>query len=92
VDPENNILEIDGRESARALQLASYDNRSSVGLPADQELTAAICARYLNDLRGLRRELTRQCHMQIIEPRAADAMVEQIWQSLPLPPWPLVES
>jgi hypothetical protein len=91
VDSLNNILEIDGREPARALQLASYDNRSSVGLPVDQELTAAICARYLSDLRGLRRELTRQCHMQIIEPRAADAMVEQIWQSLPLPPWPLVE-
>lgn len=92
VDQLNNILEVDGSESAKALLLASHGNCSSVELPADQEMTAAIFARYLTDLRGLRRELTRQCHLQIADARTADVMVEQIWQSLPLPPWHLVDA
>lgn len=90
LDQANNTLEVDGRDAARALVLASYGNRSSVALPAEQELATAILSRYLSDLRGLRRELIRQCHLQIAESRNADAMVEQIWQSLLLPPWPLV--
>jgi hypothetical protein len=62
-----------------------------VALPAEQQLAAAVLARYLSDLRALHRELIRQCHLQLAEPRSADAMAEQIWQSLPLPPWRLVE-
>jgi hypothetical protein len=91
VDQQGKSLEVDGSESARALLLASYDNRSTVALPAEQQLVAAVLARYLSDLRTLHRELIRQCHLQLAEPRSADAMAEQIWQSLPLPPWHLVE-
>lgn len=92
IDQTNVALEIEGQDAARALLLASYGNTSGVALPADQELTATILARYLADLRELRRELIRQCHLRINEPRSADAMVEQIWQSLQLPPWSFVDA
>lgn len=92
VDQQNTILEVDGSESAKALLLASYGSHSVVSLPADQQLATAILVRYLADLRALRRELIRQCHLQIAEPHAADALALQIWQSLPLPPWSLLES
>lgn len=91
LDQANLTLEVEGQDTARALLLASYGNPSGVALPADQELAGTILARYLMDLRGLRRELIRQCHLQMAEPRAADAMVEQIWQSLGLPPWLFVQ-
>jgi hypothetical protein len=91
VDQQGKSFEVDGNESARVLLLASYGNRCAVALPAEQQLAAAILARYLSDLRALHRELIRQCHLQIAEPRSADALAERIWQSLPLPPWRLVE-
>lgn len=91
VDQQNTTLEVEGSESAKALLLASYGSYSAVALPTDRQLIAAILGRYLSDLRALRRELIRQCHLQITEPRSADTMAEQIWQSLPLPPWRLVE-
>jgi hypothetical protein len=91
IDQQGKSLEVDGSESARALLLASYGNCCTVALPAEQQLAAAVLARYLSDLRALHRELSRQCHLQLAEPRSADAMAEQIWQSLPLPPWRLVE-
>lgn len=91
IDQQGKFLEVDGSDSARALLLASYGNCCKVALPAEPPLAAAILARYLSDLRALHHELIRQCHLQLAEPRAADAMAEQIWQSLPLPPWHLVE-
>ena len=91
VDQQGKSLEVDGSDSARALLLASYGNRCTVALPAEPPLAAAVLARYLSDLRALHRELIRQCHLQLAESRSADAMAEQIWQSLALPPWRLVE-
>jgi hypothetical protein len=91
VDQQGKFLEVDGSDSARALLLASYGNCCKVALPAEPPLATAILARYLSDLRALHHELIRQCHLQLAEPRSADAMADQIWQSLPLPPWRLVE-
>jgi len=92
LDQRNLSFEVEGQDAARALLLASYGNISGVSLPTDRQLTATILSRYLTDLRELRRELIRQCHLRITEPRSADAMVEQIWQSLQLPPWSFVET
>jgi len=92
VDQEGEPFEVDGRDFARALLLASYGNRPSVALPTDRQIAEAVLARYLEDLRGLHRELVRQCHLHLADARSADTLAEQIWQSLPLPPWQLVEN
>jgi len=92
IDQQGQVIEVEGTESAKALLLASYGRVTAVSLPAEEQLTATILARYLADLRALHRELIRQCHLQVAEARAADALAERVWQSLPVPPWPLLES
>jgi len=85
-DQQGETVEIEGAESAQALQLASYSHPSGVTLPDDPQLTATILSRYLTDLGNLRRELSRQCHLHLADRRSASALAEEIWQSLPLPP------
>jgi len=85
-DRQGATVEVEGSESAQALQLASFTHPDEVELPVDPRLTAAILSRYLADLVNLHRELSRQCHLHLADRRSANAMAEEIWQSLPLPP------
>jgi hypothetical protein len=90
-DSAGQCLEIEGSETAQALLLAASLGSSAVALPTDRELTAAILARYCNDLRSLRQNLIRQAHLQSTDPTLADQLVEQLWKSLPVPAWNLLE-
>lgn len=89
-DPQGTAVEVEGKETARALVLASCDGRTHIALPCDRQLTEEILERYLTDLRNLHRALIQQAHRRIAEPRAANAMVERVWASLPIPAWDLV--
>jgi hypothetical protein len=89
-DPQGTAVEVEGKETARALVLASCDGRTHIALPCDRQLTEEILERYLTDLRNLHRALVQQAHRRIAEPRAANAMVERVWASLPIPAWDLV--
>lgn len=84
-------LTVEGEETARALELASYSGRVPVELPRDRRLTAALLDRYLGDLRTLRQALLRQTHLHQADHRAAEALAQRIWKSRPLPPWTLLE-
>ncbi|BCR04186.1 hypothetical protein DESUT3_12550 [Desulfuromonas versatilis] len=89
---QGNELEVEGAETARALVLCSHgERRGGFSMPAERKVVAEILERYLEDLRQLRRALVRLAHKRVANPRAAAAMVERIWESQPLPPWPLVE-
>jgi hypothetical protein len=87
--PGDERMEVTGEETSRALLLASFSGRSPVHLPVDRQLCRTILDAYTADLQSLRRNLVRLCHQHITDRRAADAMVERIWCSRPLPPWPL---
>jgi len=89
-DGQGRTLAVEGRETARALLLASFSGRSVVSLPADQHLTESLLERYLQDLRDLHLALVRESHRYLHNSRTADALVEEIWSDLPLPPWKLV--
>lgn len=86
IDQQGERLEVEGQVEARALLLASFGNSTTTRLPIDPQLTTTILTRYLADLNSLHRELKRQCHLQVAEQSAADALVESIWRSLALPP------
>ncbi len=89
---DGESLTVEGSETARALLLASFSGRNAVALPADRRLTADLLDRYLADLHKLHLALVRQAHRQVVDARTADALVERIWNSLPLPPWPLISA
>lgn len=91
-DSGGTLLQIENRETARALILASYSGRVPVGLPVDHLVTAAIVDRYLSDLVELRQSLIKITHVRLADARAADALAQRIWGSLALPPWSLLES
>lgn len=91
-DRQNNVLEVEGSETARALLLASFGDSPSVSLPADRHLTATILDRYLLDLKSLRRDLLQQTHARLTDTRAADTLADGIWRSTALPPWDLIDS
>jgi hypothetical protein len=90
-DRQGALLEVEGAETAQALLLASFGERSSVALPADRQLTATILDRYRNDLKALRRALVQHAHSRLAGSRAADTLAETIWRSFPLPPGELVD-
>lgn len=90
-DSAGQHLEVEGNETLRALLLAASLGSSPVALPVDRELTASIVARYCNDLHNLRHQLIRHAHLQATDPTLADQLVEQIWKTLPVPAWNLVE-
>lgn len=90
-DSAGQRLEIEGSETVQALLLAASIGSSAVALPVERELTASILARYCNDLRSLRQNLIRQAHLHSTDPTLADQLVEQLWKSLPVPAWNLLE-
>ena len=90
-DQKQTLLEVEGRETALALLLASYSGRTPVALPADRLLTAEILGRYRRDLGRLRQSLLRQAHARVADPRRAAALAERIWNGHPLPPWNLID-
>ena len=90
-DRQGAVLKVDGRETARALLLASFAGHSAISLPADPHLTASLLERYQKDLHDLHLSLTRESHRHLHDPRAADALADKIWNGLPLPPWRLVD-
>lgn len=90
-DSAGRCLEVEGSETVQALRLIASLGNSAVALPLDRELTANILARYCNDLRSLRQNLIRQAHLQASDPTLADHLVEQLWKSLPVPAWNLLE-
>lgn len=90
-DSAGQCLEIEGSETVQALLLAASIGTSAVALPVDCELTASILARYSSDLRSLRQNLIRQAHLHSTDPTLADQLVEQLWKSLPVPAWNLLE-
>jgi hypothetical protein len=90
-DAEGVRITVNGEESARALELASYSGRVPVALPRDPTITGAILDRYLHDLHHLKQMLLRQTHLRAADARAAETLAQRIWKSLPLPPWFLLE-
>jgi hypothetical protein len=88
--PEGFRLEVEGAETARAIQLCSHTGGIRTALPADRHLTAEILERYLADLKELRQVLVRRTHGKIPDPKTAAGLVEKIWKAQPLPPWPLL--
>lgn len=91
-DSAGQTLEIEGFETLLALRLAASLGNSTVALPIDQELTASIVTRYCHDLRSLRQSLVRQAHLQTNDSNLANQLVEQLWKTLAVPAWDLVES
>lgn len=83
-------LNVEGRETARALFLASFGESRPILLPVEQALTAAILDRYLADLRRLRETLVREAHRRLADSAAADRLIEGVWKTLSLPPWSAV--
>lgn len=90
-DAEGKSITIVGDETARALEIASYDGRTSAELPEERSLTEALLERYLCDLRHLRQALLRQTHLKSPDPRGAEALAQRVWKSLSLPPWNLLD-
>lgn len=90
-DAGGAVFTVEGEETARALELASYSGRAPVDLPQERRLTAAILERYRSDLHLLRHALLRQCHLRVSKFRSAEALAERIWKSRHLPPWTVVE-
>ncbi len=84
-------ITVEGEECAKALELASYSGRTPVYLPRDLRITGEILDRYLHDLRHLQQMLLRQTHLKAADTKAADALAQRIWKSLPLPPWSVLE-
>jgi hypothetical protein len=90
-DEVGNLVQVEGEETARALILASHSTPGSIELPTDRHLTAEILARYLNDLRVLRRDFLRETHARVGEARSARRLARRLWDSLEFPPWELLE-
>ncbi len=91
-DSRGRIIRVEGKETARALQLATAAAVGSlqIRMPTDREILAAILERYLADLEALRQALLRETHRRLADPKAAAALAEEIWTDHGLPPWPLM--
>jgi hypothetical protein len=91
-DRQGLVLQIEGRETARALLLAaaSATGDRHVQLPTDSEILTAILDRYLADLDTLRHNLLRETHRRLSDPQAALALAEKIWTGHGLPDWSLL--
>jgi hypothetical protein len=87
---DNRTLQVEGRETARALVLISAVRSGPVALPADRRITAVILERYLDDLRRLRHELIREVFRHQSNAQTAEALVAKLWQEHKLPPWHMV--
>jgi len=87
---ERGTLQVEGRETARALVLISSVRSGPVALPADRHITTVILERYLDDLRRLRHKLIREIFRQQSDAQAAETLVEKLWKEQRLPPWHLV--
>jgi hypothetical protein len=89
-DAKGETFQVEGAETAQALELISSLGTGSVKLPLDRSITAAILDRYRQDLRKLRGNLVKEVFRRQADPQSAKALVEQLWQKQALPPWPLL--
>jgi hypothetical protein len=91
-DAAGQRLEVEGSETLQALLFSSSIGAVTVALPVDRDLTKRIVERYCQDLRSLRQTLIRQAHRLASDATLADQLVEQLWRTLPVPAWNLVEA
>lgn len=86
-DSSGQVIQVEGEETARALELATFSEQTLIELPTDRHLTASIVERYLADLNRLQQDLLHQTYSRRDESRLARQWARRIWNSLPLPPW-----
>lgn len=75
---------------AHAIVLASYGD-AEIWLPEEAAINQTITLRYLRDLAQIHALIWRECHSALPKSYAANRLVGQIWKTLALPPWLLVE-
>jgi len=86
-DSSGQVIHVEGEETARALELATFSEQSLIELPTDRHLTASIVERYLADLSRLQQDLLQKTYSRRDKARLARQWARRIWNSLPLPPW-----
>jgi hypothetical protein len=89
-DAQGHTLQVEGMETAQALELISSSRSGLIELPVDRSIMAAILDRYRQDLRRLRSNLVKETFRRQADPRASKVMVEKLWQQKSLPPWRLL--
>ncbi len=90
-DSSGQVIQVEGEETARALELATFSEQTLIELPTDRHLTASIVGKYLDDLNRLQQDLLHQTYSRRDKPRLARQWARRIWNSLPLPPWEELE-
>jgi hypothetical protein len=85
-----HTLQVEGLETAQALELISALRARSVELPVDRTIAATILDRYRTDLRKLRSSLVKEIFRRQADPQTAKALVEKLWQKQALPPWRMI--
>lgn len=86
-DGEEQRLIVYGEVTVEALKLCADQGQTEVELPKDQHQLNTILSAYRNDLKRLRRELTRETHTRLENPQSAERLAKKLWQELNLPPW-----
>ncbi|MDT8419998.1 MAG: hypothetical protein RQ754_06170 [Desulfuromonadales bacterium] len=86
-DSAQACFTVQGEATVEALNLCANLDRCEVDLPADQQQLSSIVTSYRNDLLKLRQELTRQAHILLENPQAAERLSKKIWHELKLPAW-----
>ena len=87
IDADQKHFSLRGAATVEALKLCAELGRSDVELPQDQQQLDDILTSYRNDVRRLRRELTRQTHTRLESPQAAERLAKKLWKELALPSW-----
>lgn len=87
---EGATLQVEGMETAQALELISSLRSGPVELPVDHAIIAAILDRYRLDLKKLRSSLVKEVFRRQADPQRAKAMVRKLWQQQTLPSWHLI--
>lgn len=87
IDKQERRLEVEGLDAARALILCAAAGKTSTALPVEGHVITTILQRYLADLRTLHQALSRSCHRHCTDSQQAEALIDTIWASQPLPCW-----
>lgn len=91
IDSTQASFIVQGEATVEALNLCAKLGRCEVELPVDQQQLNSILTSYRNDLLQLRQELSRQAHVLLENPQAAERLSKKIWHELNLPPWKWLE-